>query len=106
MKVNCCSICFESLARVNTTHARIWVDLCMKCAVSGGYIFVQEVMSPKLVPVFRSLEKQRFISSCDLNECVALRAEGHILIEDDEEIVDGYCIDLVSHFAAEFGEDG
>lgn len=101
MRIECCSECFDRLARANTSAAKLWVELCMQCTGAGGYIFIQEHLSPALTPLFRSLEMMRFISSCDLQNCIAIRVEGHLLLEEDGVLVDGYCIDQ-KHIEREF----
>ncbi len=85
-------MCFDSLARTNTLMARVWIELCSKCAEMGGYVFVQETMTPEIMPAFRSLEILRYISSCEIDNVVSIRANGHIIIEEDGELIDSYCI--------------
>ncbi len=83
----CCSKCLATIAKHNTTAARLWLDLC---DVHANPIFVKGQDIPEL----RVLEHLGFVISTETTETLAIRLNGEVRKDGN---LDSFCINRGKH---------
>lgn len=87
----CCEKCLETIGRVNTKSARLWVDLCsVSSSKSKQILNVRTVDFNEL----RHLEMLGFVVSYEKPPHLVIRINGHY---EDPDFGDFFCINLEDH---------
>lgn len=87
----CCEDCFQTLAKMNTKAARLWMDLCALRMATAPIFRISYIEYPEL----RSLETQGFVVSTENHEGITIRVEGYMQTTTGEDFfcVRGGCHD-------------
>lgn len=97
MTVVCCNKCYESMNKIDASAARLWLDLCAYSIKFQGVFKLREERVPGVIRFFRQLEQHGYILTADGEEAVRVRVNGYGVINENEVLLDSFCLDREAH---------
>jgi len=97
MTAVCCNQCFQSIAKGNTTAARLWLDSCAFFVKLQGIYLLRETRIPDTIKYMKYLEELGYITTADGLEGVKVRVNGYDVMEANNDFLETFCLQRQEH---------
>lgn len=77
----CCEQCFETIGKIDTKSAKLWMDFCAMHLEKGEVL----TLHPLDFEEIRTLEVLGFLVSTELEKTLAIRINGHMKTDEGED---------------------